>query len=433
MKRLVLGFCAIGVAFGIVGVSGCQALEAAKNNVVSGVKGMGLKSDIENKCAEYEKSKDASGLRSYLIGLQKTDPKPEGWSESVDELIKTWLAKAETLAGTILKDEIEKKCADFETKNDAKGLKTYLLQLQSAKKSTFGWNAALDELVTTWLVKAQTMLLKAEIAAKYQDLMAKKDVDGASAYLSGLLSAKQKPTGWDSTIESYVRSLFDGLKGEILKCRCEEIWQQVKAALDERNFATARQLTSTAEPYAEEELRLDILTYRVGLLNEVVNPYQSDVIIDEMQIKFRSLKDAGQVDQAKAFLATVEPIKDSFPSIEQKVTEIAPSLRGLYWLDNRVNEYLQKHIAEIQPIMDARSVSGEYRDYKAVYDLVDAAVAEMKLYNPRWDKKTGKFLKDSAEASWEASMRNVRCVMTTSEANSAIEGAKAKLLDTIQK
>ena len=333
---------------------------------------MGLKSDIENKCAEYEKSKDASGLRAYLTGLQKADPKPEGWGESVDELIKTWLAKA------------------------------------------------------------QTMLLKAEIAAKYRDLLDKKEVDGASTYLSGLLSVKQKPTGWDSTVETHVRIFIEGLKDEIRKCRCEEIWQKVKVALDERNFATARQLTSTAEPYADEELRLDILKYRVGLLNEVVNPYQTDVIINEMQTKFRSFKDAGQVDQAKAFLATVEPIRDSFPSIEQKVIEIAPSLKGLYWLDSRVSEYLQKHIAEIQAIMDARGVSGECRDYKAVYDLVDAAVAEMKLYNPKWDKDTGMFIESSTEANWETSMKSVRRVMTTAAANNAIEGAKAALLKSIQ-
>ena len=34
MNKLVLGFCAVSIAFGMVGVTGCQALEAAKNNVV---------------------------------------------------------------------------------------------------------------------------------------------------------------------------------------------------------------------------------------------------------------------------------------------------------------------------------------------------------------------------------------------------------------
>lgn len=427
MNKLVLGFCAVSIAFGMVGVTGCQALEAAKNNVVAGVKGMGIKSDIEKRCADFEVAKDAAGMRAYLIDLQKTDPKPEGWDESIDELVKTWLAKAEALAAENLKSKIEKTCLDFESKDDAKGLQSYLQNLKATAKSIFGWNASHDELVSSWMKKALTMILKTEITTKHQEFIGQGDVDGASGYLSGLLSSEQKPAGWDASVETLVKGLFDGLKGEILKCRCNEIWRAVKAALDQRDFVTARKLTSMAEPYADEELRLDILTYRVGLLNEVVNPYQSDVIIDEMQTRFNSLKDAGQMEQARAYLDTVTPIVDSFPTIEQKVLEIAPALKGLYWLDSRVNAYLQKHIAEIQPMMDARSVGGEYRDYKAVYDLVDAAVAEMKQYNPCWEKATGALVREDVKR-WEGSMKNVRRVMTTAEANSAIANAKATLL-----
>ena len=427
MKKLIVGFYAAGVALGLVGLAGCQVLESATTSVVSGVKGMGLKSDIDKKCAAFEKSRDAVGLRNYLLELRKTDPKPEGWGDSVEGLIDSWLKKAAALASRCLSEELEKVCADYETKGDARGLKVYLQDFLASKKTAFGWNSSLEELVKTWMRKALTMGLKSEIEAKYQKFIDEKDVDGAGAYLLGLLSAEQKPDGWDDSIEKMVKSLLEGLKEEVVKCRCNEIWQDVRVALEKRDFAMARKLTSTAEPYADEALRLDILTYRVGLLNEVINPYQSDVIIDEMQRRFNSYKEAGQLDQAKAYLKTVQPIRDAFPSIEQKVSAIAPELKGLYWLDSRVDAYLQKHIAEMQRLMDARSVAGEYRDYGPVYKMVEEAVAEMKLYNPFSDKAAVQHMQ-AGVAGWEASMKNVRRVMTTAAANAAIESAKEALL-----
>ena len=168
-------------------------------------------------------------------------------------------------------------------------------------------------------------------------------------------------------------------------------------------------------------IRNALLVYRVGVLNEVINPYQSDWTVYEMQTKVAELKESGKADQVQGYLDTVPMVVDEIPSIAAKVKEIAPSLKNLYWLDDRINDYLSRNVADIQYMIDTRAVSGQYRDYKEVFDLVDAAVAEMKLYNPTWD------VLPREEVPWDASMRNVRRVMTTLELNEKIVAAKEAL------
>ena len=104
-------------------------------------------------------------------------------------------------------------------------------------------------------------------------------------------------------------------------------------------------------------------------------------------------------------------------SVEKLVNSWLAKARSLV-LKNRIQDYLRRNIAEIQKILDTRAVEGKYRDYKEVHKLVDAAVAEMKLYDPGWG---------NLESAWESSMRSVRRVMTTAGANAAITAAKAEL------
>lgn len=362
MKVLVYGTAVLAIAAGASGLTGCQALEAAKNSVVAGVAGMGLKSDIEKKCAEYEASNDGKGLKAYLLELQKKNPKPEGWSDSLDELVRQWLAKADT------------------------------------------------------------MVLKMLIQAKYDQLVKADDIPGVKDYMSKLLALEKKPAGWDESVAALVKELLAKAQEKMVEFRCGQIWTAVKAALDQRDFATARKLTSTAAPEEDEMIRNALLVYRVGVLNEVINPYQSDWTVYEMQTKVAELKESGKADQVQGYLDTVPMVVDEIPSIAAKVKEIAPSLKNLYWLDDRINDYLSRNVADIQYMIDTRAVSGQYRDYKEVFDLVDAAVAEMKLYNPTWDELP------QQEVPWDASMRNVRRVMTTLELNEKIVAAKGSLL-----
>ena len=358
MKKLVcLATVAVTMACACL-MTGCQMLEAAKNNVVAGIAASGLKSDIEAKCKSYEEAGDGAGLTAYLDGLLAETPKPEGWNESVEDLIKTWQAKAHSL------------------------------------------------------------VLRARIQTTYDNYIANKKVDQALDYLNKISAAKGKVKGWDEEIEKLVNKLLAQIKGELLKLRCDEIWTAVKAALDQRDFATARKLTATATPYSDEAIRNDILTYRIGLLNEIINPYQCDWTIYQMKSKVAALKESGKENEVGTYLESVELVKDNVPSIEAKVREIKPGLENLYWLEDRIQSYLAQNIAEIQGILDARSVDGEYRDYKEVMDLVDAAVSEMKLYNPTRTEREG---------SWEASMKNVRRVMTTADVNAAISAAKVEL------
>ncbi len=409
MKTLTYGFVAIVMATAVSGITGCQALESAKNSVVASVAAMRLKADIEGECSKYESKSDGAGLKVYLLKQQSANPKPEGWDSSVESLIKEKLAKADALLAEKLKADIENSCAQYVDKNDGVGLKAYLTKLQNTNPKPDGWNSSLDDLLKSWMAKAATMLLKIEIQSKYDNFIAQGDAVGAKNYLNGLLAMDKKPTGWDDSVAALVNSLLAKVKEEVLKCQCEGIWKEVKAALEKKpepDFVTARKLTSTAEPFADEELRSGILKYRIGILNEVINPYQCDWIIHRM----KSNHDVSDV-----------LIKDEFPGIEQKVKEIASGLKNLYWLDDKVDAYLAEHVAQARELLDARAVSGDYRDYKEVFDLVDAAVAEMKLYNPKWG---------SEEQGWEISMKNVRRVMTTAEANRVISKAKAVLMQS---
>ena len=358
MKKLIYVVIAMSMALCVGGLTGCQALEAAKNNVGAAIAASGLKSDIESRCKQYEAKSDGAGMKAYLEGLLKAEPKPEGWDESVEKLVNSWLAKARSL------------------------------------------------------------VLKNRIQATYDKYIANGEADKARDYLVKILAAKDKMADWDESIEKLVRDLLAKVRGELLKCRCAAIWAEVKAALDQRDFAAARRLTATAAPCADKEIRDDVLAYRIGVLNEVINPYQSDWIVYQMKAKVAELKASGKDGEVAAYLDTVALIKDDIPSIEQKVRAIKPGLENLYWLDDRIQDYLRRNIAEIQKILDTRAVDGKYRDYKEVHKLVDAAVAEMKLYDPGWG---------NLESAWESSMRSVRRVMTTAGANAAITAAKAEL------
>lgn len=358
MKKLVYGVAIVSIAFCVGGLTGCQALEAVKNNVVTGIAASGLKSDIDARCKQYEEKNDGVGMKAYLDGLLTAEPKPEGWNDSVVELVNSWLAKA------------------------------------------------------------NFMIRRSQIQSAYDKYIANGEVDKAKEYLTKILAAKGKVSNWDESIEKLVQELLAKINGELLKFRCAAIWAEVKAALDQRDFATARKLTATAKPYADEAIRNDILAYRIGILNEIVNPYQCDWTIYQMKSRVATLKESGKENEVGAYLKSVEFVKDDIPSIEEKVREIKPGLENLYWLDDRIQTYLSQNIAEIQKILDERSVGGEYRDYKEVWDLVDAAVAEMKLYNPT---------RTEHEKAWEASMKSVRRVMTTADVNAAISAAKAEL------
>mgnify|MGYP003320950095 CR=1 FL=1 len=358
MKTLIRELVVAIMVAGVLGLVGCQALESAKNSVVASVSAMRLKSDIEDECLKYESKNDGVGLKAYLTKLQNTTPKPDGWDSTLDVLVENWMAKAATM---LLKTETQRTCDNF---------------------------------------------------------IAQGDAVGAKSYLNGLLAMDKKPTGWNDSVEALVNSLLAMVREAVLKSQCERIWNEVKVALDKRDFATARKLTSMANPFADDELRNDILKYRIGILNEIVNPYQCDWIIHQMGLKVAELRKNGQENGVKAYLASVESIKDEFPSIDQKTKEISQGLKNLYWLDDRVRGYVEMHIAQAREILDARAVLGNYRDYKEVFDLVDAAVVEMKLYNPNW----GEF-----EKRWEASMKSVRRVMTTAEVNAKIAKAKCEL------
>ena len=323
MKKMIYGIAILSMSACVGGLSGCQALEAAKNNIAAGISASGLKSDIEARCKQYEENGDGEGMKAYCDGLLNAEPKPEGWDSSIVELINAWLQKAHAM------------------------------------------------------------------------LLAKSN-------------------------------------GELLKAKCSEIFKEVKAALDKRDFDTARKLTATAAPCTDEKIRDAVLVYRIGVLNEIINPYQSDWIIYQMKTKVRELKNAGKnSDEINAYLNSVGLIKDTIPSIEQKVREIKPGLENLYWLDDRIQDYLRENISEIQRILDARNVGGEYRDYKEVYDLVDLAVAEMKLYTPTGEEAS----KDVVIMvnNWETSMKSVRRVMTTDMANKAITEAKESLAKSLSK
>ena len=75
MKKLVYGVAIVSIAFCVGGLTGCQALEAVKNNVVTGIAASGLKSDIDARCKQYEEKNDGVGMKAYLDGLLKAEPK----------------------------------------------------------------------------------------------------------------------------------------------------------------------------------------------------------------------------------------------------------------------------------------------------------------------------------------------------------------------
>jgi len=404
------------MALCVGGLTGCQALEAAKNNVVAEIKSSRLKSDIESRCKQYEAKNDGSGMKEYLNELLKA--KPDGWDESVEKFVDSQLAKANSMLLAKLTSDIESHCKQYEAKNDGAGMKAYLDGLIKANPKPDGWDESVEKLVDSELAKARSMLLYNRIQGTYDNYIAKGEVDKANEYLAQILADKDKTADWNESIEKLVNDLLAKISEEVLKCRCATIWAGVKAALDNHDFTTARKLTATAAPCAEESIREKVLVYRIGVLNEIINPYQSDWIIHQMQSKVAELRQAGKNDDVRTYVDSVGLIKDEIPSIEQKVLAIKPGLENLYWFNDKIQSYLQQNISEIQKMLDARSVSGEYRSYKEVYDLVDDAVAEMKLYNPVWGDR---------ENAWEGSMRSVRRVMTTAEANAAISATKAEL------
>lgn len=364
MKKLVYGFAVTSMAICISGgITGCSVLSTVQSTVKNTVSEIqqnviasSINVEINKQCSEYEKSGDGAGMKAYLLKQQKLTPKPDGWNETTDALIKEWMAKAEKL-----------------------------------------------------LAAAQ---LKKDITTKYNEFAAKGDFDGAKKYLDKSLAAEKKPASWDNSVEVLIKELLVALKKEQIKWCCNAIWQEVKAALDRRDFVTARKLTSTAKPYNDVEIRDAILMYRIGILNEVINPYQCDSIIFDMRSKVANLKNA---DAIKLYLESVPLVEDDFSNIYNKVKDISTGLKNLYWYDDRIAEYLEAHIAQARELLDTRAVSGTFRDYKEVYDLVDVAVAEMKLYNPNDVSK------------WEASMKRVQRVMTTAAVNEAITVEKTKL------
>ena len=210
MKKLVYGVAIVSMALCVGGLTGCQALEAAKNNVVAGIAASGLKSDIDARCKQYEESNDGAGMKTYLDGLLKAEPKPEGWNDSVVELVNSWLAKA------------------------------------------------------------NSMIRRSQIQSAYDKYIANGEVDKAKEYLTKIIAAKGKVSNWDESVEKLVQELLAKINGELLKFRCAAIWAEVKAALDKRDFDAARKLTSTAAPCLDEELRDGVLIYRIGVLNEPI-------------------------------------------------------------------------------------------------------------------------------------------------------------------
>lgn len=410
MQAMILGI----MAFCIACLTGCQTVE----NTISS---FGLKSDIEAQCKKYEERNDVAGMKAYLDDLLKpTTPKPKGWNESIKEFVTSRRNRAEGMMAyaSELKSDIEIRSKKYEERNDGAGMKAYLDGLLNAEPKPAGWDGSVEALVNSWLVKANSLVLKDRIQTSYDKYIANREIDKAKDYLSATYASKGKMPEWNDSVEKLVKDLLVRVGTEVLKLRCEAIWTDVKAALDKRDFAAARRLTATAAPCVDEEIRDAVLAYRIGVLNEVINPYQSDWVIHEMKVKVAELKQTGKEGEVPAYLDSVALIKDEIPSIEQKVLAIKPALENLYWLDDRIQSYLRQNAAEIRKLLDARAVAGEYREYTEVYDLVDAAVAEMKLYNPIWG---------SGESAWASSMRSVRRTMTTAEANAAILAAKEAL------
>ncbi len=365
MKRFVYGVIVMFSALCVTCLTGCFVLR----NVQEQVEASRLKSDIEKQCKDYEEKNDSPGMKLYLDGLLKAEPKPNGWNESVVKLVNSGIVKAEEICNATakLKLEIESRCKEYEEKNDGSGMKLYLDGWLKAEPKPKGWNASVVELINSWLLKAHQMIL-----------------------------------------------------AEKIRAACKEIWAGVKAALDKRDFDTARRLTSTAAPHADKEMRHAVLTYRVGILNEIINPYQSSWIIYEMKAKVDELRRTGKEDEVRSYLDSVALIKDEIPPLEQKILSIRPALKDLYWLDDLIQSYLKRNVAQMRALIDARAVAGKHHDYKAVFGLIDAAIAEMKLYDPVWG---------IGEDKWEKSMRAIYREMTTAEVNAAILKAKKSLLN----
>ena len=413
MKKSICVIAMASMSLCVGGLTGCRTIGSA-------IAAFSMKSDIESRCRQFEENYDGAGMKTYLDDLLNTKPKPEGWNDSIEELVNSRLAKARSMISQSksLKTELESRCKQFEEKNDSEGLRSYLEGLLATNPKPDGWDESVAELVNSLLIKAHSQILKNKIQATYDKYVASRNADKARSFLLQTLADNAKTTGWNKSVEDMVRNLLEDVNGVLLTCYCEKIWAGVKAALDKRDFEAARRLTATAAPCENEQMRAGVLSYRIGILNEIINPYQSDWIIYQMKAKVSELKKAGKDDEVGAYLNSIQMIKDDIPCIEQKVREIKLGLKNLYWLDDRIQDYLQKNIAEIQTMLDARIVPGEYRSYKEIHAMIDSAVSEMKLYTPVWGEH---------EAQWEGAMRSVRRVMTTAEANAAIAAAKESL------
>lgn len=388
--------------------SGCGTLEGVLNT-------RNLNKQIKDACLAYEKVPDWTGLKNYVEQELARMPRPEGWGTSTETLLsgKKSLAEQELLLA-----EMRGKHDRLLSDGKAADAESYLASLLGNPPK--GWNDKVAREVRELLAK----LLRTRIQAQFDAYVADGKLSEANAYLESFLKAAERPAGWDSSVEALVKQLQAKLKKSLGAQLCAKLWENVKAALDVRDFAKARQLTSMAAPdpqAVDAATRNEVMTYRIGILNEVVNPYQSDWIIYEMKAKVRTLSKRDAI----AYVKSVPLIKDEFPTIHQKVEEIAPGLGNLYWLDDRIRAYVDSNRAKIQQIMDTRNVHGSYRDYKEVFALVDKAVAEMKDYNPRGRN-------DSDVDLWEGSLKHVRRVMTTAEANAAISSAKDAILETLK-
>ena len=404
IKKMTVASAILAVCLGIC--SGCSTIEGVLNT-------RNLNSRIRETCAAYEKVPDWMGLKTYVMQELAVQPRPEGWSPSTESLLKEKKALAEQeLLIAELKAKFEKLTASGKSADAESDLVSLL------KNPPEGWNDKVARIVRELLAK----LICGRIQAQFDAYVKDGKLGEANAYLEGLLKVDPRPIGWDSSVESLVKSLLESLKKNLSVTLCEKLWEDVKAALDVHDFAKARQLTSTNAPdpqAVDTATREKLMTYRIGILNEVVNPYQSDWIIYEMKTKVKSLSKK----EAVAYLNSVSLIKDEFPTIHQKVAEIEPGLSGLYWLDDRIRDYVDKHCAMIQGIMDRRSVNGIYRDYADVMALIDKAVAEMKDYTPPFQEGV---------LRWEESLKDIRRVMTTAGANAAINSAKGELLESLK-
>lgn len=381
--------------------TGCETV----NSGVAQLAVLNLKSVVESKIREYEQKSDFKGLREYLRNLLQK--KPEGWDAAVEKLVVSKLAEVNSIC---LRAEIEAEISAKEKAGDYARLVAFLTDCQKRKPE--GWNSEIAKFVGE-------ALFTAHVQAKCKQFGEQKDFVGMALYLQELKEQSDKIDQWNDKVAAFVDGVLARIDEKIVAIETDRIWNEVRDALQKKDFATARSLTSTAAPFAYKKVAPAVLIFRIGLLNAVVNPYQAECVIEQME---RDMADGN-----KEAVEAVHAVKDEFPTIHQKLADCRVGLEHLFWCKSSQDALLEKYDGKIQEVMDRRLAA--YNGYAEILLLISRLKEEMQGYVPVVKSSSGEGLANGsdnyiAELTTEVLARE----FTTEKMNEKIMARRGELL-----